>query len=78
MRNLCLILFTVGLLSACSGSSDETSNFPLPRELQDCNIYAVGNGWTTIHVVRCHKERCTTTSKLEGKVRKSVTTCEVE
>lgn len=50
-----LILISTIFVMSCGQTSEETSNYNLPKELNDCKIYRLSseNIGSTLNIVRC-------------------------
>lgn len=67
-------LLTLAFLTGCGQNTVKTSSYQDAllnnKDLKDCKANYVGNGWTSITVVRCPLST-TTTSYTEGKQTKT-------
>lgn len=49
-----LVILAVLFLSSCSKQTAEvSSDFTLPKDLENCKLYIMTNGLTAIYVVKC-------------------------
>jgi hypothetical protein len=70
MRVITVLTLGLAVLAAGCEPSVSTPHFPLPPELQDCNLFDLSDGNTSITIARCPNSTTSTTYQ-SGKTRRT-------